>query len=228
MRVRLVQQEVVPRQHETDAHSEREDAAQLEAAVLAKWPDAYARARGIVAGFMASGAGGATQLFNMPEANTPAASLPWASPRSWECAMRVIASSAIHGLPEETEDEWIASHVGTGPLIASRTHLNECDLPVASDFLDSGCKGWSHDPQRLDRTMAVLAACSALLVDPKCAKRDARKDAFWEFMTPIAQQSTDICIPATRNMIASDLADGKAASKPLSAMRPVLKAAGVL
>lgn len=197
--------------------------------VMARWADEYAQARGEIVGFMHSAAGGPSVLFKMPDVNDPRASRAWASPRSWECATRALASARIQGLSDIDTDKWLMSHVGTGPIAQLRAHMANADLPKPRDFLASGGKGFTHDKTRLDRTMALLAGCSGLVCSMEAGStRDQYVEALWVAMTPIAEQSTDCCVPAVRALIAKNLAFGKAPAKPLAKMRPVLKAVGVL
>jgi len=203
------------------------DAAAEEARVLELWPSAYARARGEIVGFLKSAAGGPGVLFNMPEQNDPRASRAWASPRSWECAVRALASGRVHGLSEMDVDRWMASHVGVGPIAQFRAFISEANMPDPEALLD-GKVGWEHDPARLDRTLSVLTGCVSLVTSPGCANQPKRMEKLWEIMTPIADQAADVCVPAVQTLIRKNLAFGKAAAKPLAKMRPIMKAAGVI
>lgn len=197
--------------------------------VLAVWDAEYARAKGEVVGFMYSAAGGPSALFNMPDLNDPRASRSWASFRTWECATRALAGSRIHGLSDRETDEWMMSLVGIGPVAQFRQYISMADLPNPQEFLANGGKGWTHDESRLDRTLAVLSGCTGLVCGMKESKqREKFVETLWTVMTPIAEKSTDACVPAVRALIAEDLAFGKAAARPLAKMRPVMKAVGVI
>lgn len=209
--------------------SDKVDPKQLQAAVLQKWGEEYARARGEIVGFMYSSAGGPNALFDMPDLNDPKASRSWPSFRSWECAARALAGSRVHNLSDVDTDTWMISHVGTGPVAQFRQHISQADLPDPRAFLESGGKGWKHDAQKLDRTLAVFTQCASLV----CSLEDGEEkktfaETLWEVMTPVIEVSADICLPTARALIKSDLSYGKTAAVPMGRLRPMLVEVGIM
>lgn len=161
-----------------------------EDAVLAAWPDAFARSRGAIAGFLRARPG---LLLKMPEANDPQASKGWPSPRSWSNASRAMASADVHGLDEETRGAFVAAFVGAAAEIELAAWQVQADLPDPADVLD-GRVIFAPDPHRLDRTMAVVSGCAALVTPKSAAKRDERAAACWALCGRIADAAADVAV----------------------------------
>lgn len=199
-------------------------ATTLEKAVMKAWPSALAKAKGNVAGFLKSKA---DFLMKMPDASNPNASKAWPSPRSWEMAVRAIAACEVHGLGEVESDEMIAAFVGTGIASEFLQFQLANDLPDPADLLD-GKTQWKHDPRRPDRTQAVMSSCSALIVPTKAAHRPERAKVLWAVIADVAADAADVVIPAAKALAKGGLSAGEHARESMAALRPVMKAAGLM
>lgn len=189
-----------------EAPATGETAAQIEARVMAGWSEAWARARGLVAGFIRARP---ANLHKQPDSGSPAASKAWPSHRSWEAATRALASAQVNGLSEADGDMFAAAFVGSGVIGELITYRTEADLPDPSAIL-SGRVKWAPDFKRLDRTYAVLGSTTAVLGDEIAktvsaggaegiskAKKDAtlmkRLDIFVKLVGDTAKGAKDLC-----------------------------------
>ena len=164
-------------------------------------------------------------LMKMPKAGDPKGSKAWPSPRSWEMAARALAGAEVHGLGEADRELMIAAFVGAEPTNEFITWMIEADLPDPADVLDGRVK-FKHDPQRLDRSVAVLSACAAFVAPTKSVKRKERAAKLWEILGEMNDQK-DIMVPAARTLVRARLASGEAARPVLLKLQPLLAAAGV-
>ncbi|KKN38755.1 hypothetical protein LCGC14_0750180 [marine sediment metagenome] len=199
------------------------DAAAEEARVMEAWDIPFAQACGLVAAFIRTRP---ELLMKMPSEGDPQASKAWPSPRTWDFLTCALAGSMVHNLAEEDRDEWISCYVGTEPAGELITFLANADLPNPADLLDGKVK-WTHDPNRLDRTAAVLSACAAYVTSKSTEKREKRAAALWKLMAPIVEDAADVTVPAGRTLCRARLALGKEAKPVLVKLQPVLKAAGI-
>jgi hypothetical protein len=191
-----------------------------EARVLAAWPAAHAQAVGTVLGFLRK----APHMRQVePKLDTPAASQPWPSRRSWELVTRVLAGAAIHGLDEIETHALVAGCVGTGVAAEFLAYLEDSDMPVPADLLD-GKVSWIPDA-RVDRTMAVLAGCTALVVADKAAARIA---SYVKLLTKVADTKADLVITHVGIMTSAQLTLGKDSDALLLKLGPVMQTAGLL
>jgi MoxR-like ATPase len=188
------------------------DAEKEEARIEAVWPQHYATAKGIVSAFIRRRP---QLLHKMPEVNDPKASKAWPSPRTWELATRAFAGSLLHGLNEIDADTLIASFIGDAAASEWSVWRRENDLPDPSEVLD-GKIPFKHNPVRLDRTEALLSACSALLANPQCHDRIKRAIHFWQLVKPICDNSADVCIPAFEVVVRAGLALNNAETKEVA------------
>jgi hypothetical protein len=205
------------------------DPAVEEARVMALWPSADAAARGLVGGFIHR----RPELLNKrPEKAAAASSRAWPSRRSVEYAAVALASAMVHGLNEIDADELMSGFVGQAWVSEFRAWCTLADLPDPADVLDGKVK-FQHDERRLDRTLATLSACAALIIPEKAAHREDRAARCWELIGQAVADSADVAIPAARTLIANKVTSalGKkvanAASPVLMKLHPVLVAAGI-
>lgn len=216
-------------------------AAEEEERVLALWPERWARASGIVTGFLRS-AGGA-RLHRMPNAVDPAASKAWPSPRTWEMATRALAatldtsgsdhvagSNAIHPLGEGDRDLLVSSFVGAPAYLELATWLAQADLPDPAAVLD-GDVGFTHDARRIDRTYATINACAGILRDPKGPRRKARAIRLWALFRDLMADAADLVVPGARVLLSLALhtdPDISAAQEPvMTRLYPYIQATGL-
>jgi hypothetical protein len=191
--------------------------------VMAAWPSPWAKARGVVAGFIQKRP---ELLHQMPKSGDPKASKAWPSHRTWEYAMRAIAGAEIHDLPEIERDELISAFIGSGAAGELITYITEADLPDPAELLD-GQVSFEHEPKRLDRTAAVLASCAALVTSAKAVKQADRAAALWKICQPIVKDAADIVVPTGRALVKAKLSKSPEARPVLLKLQPILAAAGV-
>lgn len=199
-----------------------DDLQKEEARILKAWPQAFSKARGLVAGFITARP---AALHKLPKANDPNASRAWPSPRSWEMATRALASSMVHGLDEDTMWEFVTAFVGEGVGHEFVSWHNTADLPDPEDVLDGKVK-FEANPRRLDITNAVLSACTMLVTPANAPKRMERAQKLYEIMKPIVKSQPDLCIIPTRNLVQARLAQiSDDAIDVMAEMQPVLQLA---
>lgn len=198
------------------------NAADLEAEVMKKWPEAWAKARGLVAGFLKANP---SLLFKMPIAESPEAGRAWPSPRTWELATRALAGAAVHGLEASDTEELVAAFVGIGAAAELIQFQTASDLPDPVEVLDEKVV-FKHDPKRLDRTTAVLSACAAVIAPDKTSKAKTRSDVLWRYIAEISKDAADVTVQAGMVLAKRGFITGKDAYAGLAKLQPILKAAG--
>jgi MoxR-like ATPase len=198
--------------------SEPLDAEAEEARVMKLWPAAFAGAVGRVTAFLRAYP---SLLHRQPPEGDPARGRAWPSPRSWELAMRALAGCDVHGLSEEDTDMVLAAFVGAPAASQYADWLAKANLPDPVQVLDG--KGFTHDPDRLDRTVAVLASCAALVAPKNAEKRAARAARLWGLIGEVAKATPDITEPAATAMVDGGLQTMKEAIPVLAKLFPVLK-----
>jgi MoxR-like ATPase len=199
------------------------DSEAEEERVLAAWASPHATARGLIAGFVRRRP---SLLHNMPKIGNPEASRAWPSPRTWEMAARALASAQVHELSQVEEEEFVSSFVGAGTASEFFGWREKTDLPDPADVLDGKAK-FKHEEKRLDRTLAILSACAALVSPANAEKRNARAAKLWTILANVCEDATDVIVPAARTMVKSRLASMPEARSVLAKINPVLAAAGV-
>lgn len=201
-------------------------AEEEEKRVLAAWPEAFARAAGIVTGFIRRNPG---ILHAKPASGSPEASCAWPSRRTWEMATLAMAASEIHHLSEEDTDRYVGAFVGAPAMRQLRTWLVNLDLPDPAHLLD-GKVSFAHDPERLDRTMVVCSSCAALVAPTNAEKRDDRAKTLWALIRK-HMDFADVVYPAVETLSRREvrLVRGfEDATKVLAAYRGIFQAAGML
>lgn len=205
------------------------DPAAEEARVVKAWPSADAMARGLVGGFITRRP---ELLHKRPEKAAASSSRSWPSRRSVEYAAVALASAQVHGLNEIDTDELLAGFVGLPWVTEFHAWRDNMDLPDPADLLDGKVK-FHHEERRLDRSLAVLSSCAALVIPEKTPNRVARAAECWNLIGQVAKDTADVAIPAARTLIHNKVTAqlGKAveeAAKPvLFKLHPVLTAAGI-
>lgn len=198
------------------------NAAALEAEVMVKWPSADATARGMVAGFISR----RTDLLEKrPAKGSGQKAFP--TPRTCEDAAITLASAIVHGLSEADTDELMGAFVGQAWVTEFRSWSEHADLPNPADVLD-GKVEFAHDARRLDRTLAVLGACAALVVPQDAARRNERGTVLWRLIESVVKDAPDIAVPSATAIVKSGLLLQEARKGALSRLLPVLSAAGVV
>jgi MoxR-like ATPase len=198
------------------------DAAAEEARVLAEWPAADGWARGMISGFLTR----REEVRHKKPAKGDSVKA-WPSDRTWEYAAAALAAARIHGLDEIETDGLMAAFVGWAAVSEFATWRHDADLPNPADYLD-GRVAFEHDGRRLDRTMAFLSACAAV-VRPKTAERRLERAAVcWTLVTAVSEHSASAALPAAVMLSKGGLLNVKEARPALIKLHPVLEAAGLV
>lgn len=203
--------------------SETHDAEKEEARVLKLWDEEHAKVKGLLAGFIRRRP---EQLHVEPEDESPSASRAWQSRRTWDLASRAMAGASIHGLNEVEEMELISAFVGPGGAKELFTYRKEADLPDPVEVLEGKIK-WKVDEERLDRTMAVLSACAAIVCSPNCPDKDDRVESMWKLLGMVSDDSMkDIALVAGDPLMQKEIGTNtKTAIKVLAGLHPLILAA---
>lgn len=204
-----------------------ETAADVMARMEKTYQADFARAKGLVTGFLRRSG---QHLFAMPETGSNELGGAWASPRSWDMAIRALAGARANQLPEDEEDLLLQGTIGLGIAGELRAYQAEADLPDMEKLLDANDpeKIWVHNPMRPDLTQAVFDGCTAL-VTPKDAKhRVKRAQALWMLFDGVVDDAADVAVSSARALVRAGLTAGGDARKIMRKMGPVLKAMGAL
>lgn len=198
----------------------------LEAQVMKAWPEPYAKAKGLAVAFLRR----KNLLLQQPKSGDPAASKAWPSPRSWDMAIRAMAGAEVHGLSEVDQETLVAAFIGLGAASEFAAYRRDMDLPDPASVLD-GKVEWKPDHRRLDRTQAVLSACTALVCPQNADKRIDRAGALYDIMGGLVKGHADLVVLNVKALIESGLGQivlGTRIKKTLEALGPVLLASGKL
>lgn len=194
------------------------DADAEEARVLSVWPSAFAKACGLVASFVRRRP---ELLHKMPADGSPEQSRPWPSPRTWELACRALAGAEVHDLDILDRDELVGAFIGHAAAAEFFAWMEAQDLPSPDAVLD-GKVEWKHDPERLDRTEAVLSSCAALLTPKTAEKRHERAAKLWSLFAEVAADAKDIVVPVLRAAVTAGLEKGHKEAVPVLAKMHVV------
>lgn len=200
-------------------------AAALEEKVLAQWPTAYARAAGLVSGFISC----RPELLHKRPVKG-ATDKAWPSRRSCHYATTALASAEIHKLTEQEADVLLGAFVGLAWVSEFRSWVDNADLPNVADLADKKVK-FVHDERRPDRTLAVIGAFAALVIPEKAAKRNDRAIAYFQLIAELVKEVPDYVIRPTKQVLDAKLNAttlGLPVRKIMSDLVPLMQAAGWL
>lgn len=166
-----------------------EDADAIERRVLEQWPRAWAKAAGLVGGYVRRFRDNFRQLpqgFARDGGGEPDP-LRWPSPRVWEMATRALAGSFVHGLDPVERDLFVGAFLPAGIAAQFCSFVEEQDLPEPEDVL-SGREKWEPS-KRLDRTVAVLDMLAAYLrsLPEDDERRVPYARRYWEIAAKVAK-----------------------------------------
>jgi len=203
--------------------SENDPAAE-EKRVTEAWPVAWARASGLIATFHNRNRG---NLYRQFESGHPLSGRAWPSHRSWTKATAALASADVHGLSEEESALLVSGFVGAGGVKSLLAFRAAMDLPDPADLL-SGRTNWNHDPNRLDRSMAVLSTLASYVLSQKISDpaKSPLVGKLWEFFDEVP--GDDLVTMAAVPVVKARLSTHARAIKVLARLRPMLQAAGLL
>ncbi len=195
-----------------------------ERAVDAVWGDHWAPTVGAIAGFLSAKP---DLLHKQPPSGSPKASGSFPTPRTWEMAARARTVALCYGLSEGERAESIGAFVGAGAAGEFHTWVKNNDLPDPTALLD-GHITWTHNPARLDRTAAVLTACTSVVVRKDNPKRADHAKALWRIHLGLVDTAADIALGSIVTLCNERLMlTDQAAYKVLAAVEPVMSAAGL-
>jgi hypothetical protein len=163
-----------------------------------------------------------------PAPTDPQSSRAWTSGRTWEYAMRALASARCpsNQLNDSETELFVGSLLGETVANEFFVWQREQDVPSPVDLLD-GKVEFTPKMARLDRTVAVLASCVSLLTS-ESAKRDmplrkARADRFWDLAIKVAKETPDLLVPSLAPIDRAGLVGGnKVAMEVLRLTTPVV------
>ncbi len=189
------------------------DAIAEEKRVMTIWPEAHAKAAGLIAAFLTRHP---DLLHKMPADGDPQRGKAWPSPRSWEMATRLLATGVVHALSEADTDTLCAGSVGETAWHEFRAYQASMDLPDPAEVLDGKIQ-WAPDAKRLDITAAVLSGCTALVAPKTAANRETRAAVLWALLDTVGNAGArDITIQPATVLVRSGLAADKMARKVLA------------
>ncbi|MEF2524672.1 MULTISPECIES: AAA family ATPase [Streptomyces] len=159
----------------------------------ARIPGAVARARGAISGFLTARPGLVHHMPNEAEARGRA----WPSPRTWEMALRLLATGYAAGSSREALAAALAGAVGDGAGLELLAYLENLDLPDPDRVLaDPGAFAL---PDRGDRQLAFLIAVVAAVQAEPTRPR-------WEAGWAVLAKAVDAGVPDVAARAAADLA----------------------
>lgn len=157
---------------------------QGEAKITAAWPLVWSKIRGLGVGFMKNrrltpGANTGSTLYALPPQGSTERGRAWASPRSWEMALRCVATAEI--LEEkELGLELLSAAVGPGFAVEWAAWVAQANLPDPEEMLKHG---WKPDKKRLDIAMAGYSSAISYALSKK-DKEEQKKYAIlaWKLL----------------------------------------------
>ncbi|MFH9466382.1 AAA family ATPase [Streptomyces clavifer] len=159
----------------------------------AKVPGAAARARGAVSGFLTARPG----LVHHLPADAESRGRAWPSPRTWDMALRLLATGYATGAGREAVAAALTGAVGDGAGIELLSYLEHLDLPDPDRVLaDPDAFAL---PERGDRQLAFLIAVVAAVQGDLTRKR-------WEAGWAVLAKAVDAGVPDVAARAAVDLA----------------------
>lgn len=153
-----------------------------------------AKAKGLIVTFLTRRNGGLLGPSVPKDPNL--ASKGWPSPRSWDMMMKIFACAKAVNVESF---ELIEGCIGEGAAKEFSVFVAYADLPDPAALV-TGMIKFSHDPTRLDRTVAVttsLAAYAVMFPDlsPKV----------WKLLSSITKKAKDLAMPAVQMLMKAGL-----------------------
>jgi len=132
-------------------------------------------------------------------------------------------------LTDAETEALVSAFIGEGAAGEFFAFKSKQDLPNPADILDGRVR-FVHSSSRLDRTYAVLQACTALVTPKGAVRKQERAIALWsEVLEPLvlAKADLDVLVPSVEALIAAGLQTLKQANKTLAGIQPMLRIAGI-
>lgn len=159
----------------------------------ARVPGAAARARGAISGFLTARPG----LVHHIPAEAESRGRAWPSPRSWDMALRLLATGYATGTVREAVAAALTGAVGDGAGIELLSYLENLDLPDPDRVLAN--PDAFALPERGDRQLAFLIAVVAAVQGDLTRPR-------WEAGWAVLAKAVDAGVPDVAARAAMDLA----------------------
>lgn len=165
---------------------------QGEEIIQKRWQEVYAKVRGLGVGFMKKyrtvkhGKEDHNTLYHLPADGHIDRSRAWASPRSWETALRCVATAECLG-EKELGLELLAAAVGAGYAAPWAEWTAYANLPDPQDTLENG---FTPDKRRLDVALSVYAsAISFALEQADAAERRRYAIMGWKLVNSAIEKT---------------------------------------
>ena len=194
-----------------------------EAVVKEAWPTVWSKVKGLGAAFMEANS---ELLYKMPEEGNSDRHHAWPSNRTWEFALRAVATCEALG-ENSLQFEFVKACVGEGAAVEWAAWVTDKDLPDPKDMLT---KGWRPNMDRVDVTIASLRSMASYLQNyPAGAERDRFAVKAWEILDATAKlgMADAIAMPSKVLLDAGYTASAGTAEVRAAAM-PVIKKAAEL
>lgn len=171
-----------------------------ESLVKANWVPSWAKATGIMMGFMHT----AGTLYEMPPQGHPDRTKAWPSPRSWEMATRAVATCLALGESQHIQMQFVKFCVGKGQAAAWSEWVDKADLPNPKDMCT---RGWAPDKKRIDRTVAALRAMSGFVLSIENEEdRVKMAGGAWRVLQKVDDAGQlDVAIPCAKQLVQAKL-----------------------
>jgi len=178
------------------------------------WLTSYSQALGLVVGFVGPH-GPRPDALLVGRKGEAENSFP--TPRSWEMAARITAGCTMYNVDRFN---LLSGCIGEGMAREFEAYNRYADLPLPGKLLRKE-DSFTHDPKRLDRSLAMLTAISTYILSYN--EQDVAKlaDEAWRIMSTIAE--IDLVIPPARRLVRNKLFGGQASTKVLTELGPYLK-----
>ena len=182
-----------------------------------QWTSALVQARADVAAFLLL----RPTLVAGPAAERSAAGRAWPSPRSWEMAAVLLATSRAAEVSREVTTVLLTGCVGDGAGLELVTWLSELDLPDPEALL-ADPKSFEL-PERGDRAYAALTSVAAAVASNATVERWA---AAWLVLAQAGEQVPDVAALAARILVRCR-PDGAPTPPEAARFLPLLRDAGL-
>lgn len=212
-----------------NAGSSNTNATDFEATVRARWADAWARARGTMAGFMRRRP---DLLYMLPPEGHADRGRAFPTPRSWELATRCFATClALYPDSRDTKGQMIREvllegSIGAGAAAELATFISDANLPDPQDVLAGK---WSPDAHRLDINAAVVSSVAAFVTSHRGSDREDLAAKAWTVLGKVSNTGqADVIVPSARALINADLWNSPAVAPSANTVLGPLYRAGLI
>ena len=134
---------------------------ELEDKVAAEWGKEFAKAKGLMNGFIKSHP---ARLHERPTRNSKESGRAWPSRRTWDFTQRAWATAVIIGTDETARDSVVEGCVGAAASSEFFTYAASAGLPDPTAVLSGS---WLPDPSRLDLVIGAYSSMVSYVVDRK-------------------------------------------------------------